>query len=281
MGELFQLVPDQIKDFFNPSFSVTPLTLIAVDRRIATVRDERLRALLTRYTRYVLRYDVVLVLTKNNLFQARGLGFRGDTYHVAVRNGQIEPIVDSIPWEEDAQGPPMTGQIITGLPMSDRFESEVPVPSGLQSLLDKGLAKYLLIEDKDASSLLRQILNFTSPNQVAVIDCEFTKLFFVGENVPLIDVWPDLRKVVADSQRQNGNSDQRGRSPKLWRIHGYLSQIVRGNGSMEDKAQILLRIEDREAKDKGRAQKPQTAERVASKASYLSQLKGRLKDRTV
>jgi hypothetical protein len=292
LGEFFRLDPDQIKKYFDPSFSVTPSTLGAVRRRISSLRDEKLKALLTRYTRYALLYDVALVLTRENYFQTRSLGFKGTTYHVAVRSGQIRPIADG-PWEEKGTLPLSKrvkpgDWLITGAPMSDGFESEVPVPSNLQSLLGKGLARYVLIEDEDKSSILRQILDFAySPDQVTVIDYASTKFFLVGENVPLIDVWSDLRKVAADSQRQIGDGDQRGRLPKLWRVHGNLSLIVRNKGSLGDKAQILLRKEDRErkekedreGKEKGKDPKPQTAAaRLAAKQSYLSQLKRQLRN---
>ena len=74
--EFLRKDPDQIKEFFRLSFEVTPTNLDAVNRRIAKLRDEKLKALLTRYARYVLQYDVVLALA-GNVFQARSLGFWG------------------------------------------------------------------------------------------------------------------------------------------------------------------------------------------------------------
>jgi hypothetical protein len=293
--------PDQIRKFFRPSLMVTPTNLGAVNRQILDVRDETLKALLIRCVKYVLRYQLVLSLAKAPpYFRIRGLGFWGNKFQVAIRDGQLEPIGGIPPWEEEGarrlrislkkQG---TGSLpnrikpgdvlVTGTPLSDGFESdELPVPAGLQSLVKEGWAKYVWIEDKDEFSMLRQITDFAySPDQVTVIDYSSTfphKFYLVGENVPLNKVWPKLRRVAADSQRQTGKGDQRGRSPKLRRLYAELNLIVRGKGSMENRAQILRRMEDREREEKRKPPKPQTDARVAAKQSYLSQLKKQLKD---
>jgi hypothetical protein len=285
--EFLERNPDQIKELFRPVFSVTPSNLDAVNGRISNLPDERLKALLTRYARYVLQYGVFLVL-ENDYFQAHSLGFWGNKFHVAVRNGQIEPIADAPTWEEEGARPLAKSfrpgdVIVTGTPMSDGFESdELLIPTGLRSLMDNGWAKYVLIEDEDKSSILRQILDFAySPDQVTVIDYESTKFFVVGENVPLIEVWADLRKVAAEFQRQIGDGDQRGASRKIWRLAARLNLIVRSKKTQTDKEEVLRRMQDREAIEDKKTLKAWTAKRISSNQSYLSQLKAQLKDRSV
>jgi hypothetical protein len=290
LREFLENNPGQIREFFRPTFNVTPYNLGAVTRRISDLPDEKLRALFTRYAKYVLRYGVDLILARTPpYFRTRGLGFWGNKLEVAVRNGQLEPIGGIPPSEEEGARPLLPNRIkpgdvlVSGTTLSESLESsELPVPAGLQSLVKEGWAKYVRIEDKDDFSILRQITNFAySPDQVTVIDYSSTfphKFYLVGENVPLNKVWPKLRRVAADSQRQTGNGEQRGRSPKMRRLYAELNLIVRGKGSVEDRAQSLRRMEDREREEKGKPPKPQTAARVAAKQTYLSQLKKQLKE---
>jgi hypothetical protein len=305
LREFLEDNPNQIREFFRPSFGVTPYNLSAVTRRISDLRDEKLKALLIRYTKYVLRYGVGLTLARTPpYFRTRGLGFWGNKFDVAIRNGQLEPIGGLPPWGEEGARPlptrlkkqgasPLPNRIkpgdvlVTGTPLSDGFESdELPVPAGLQSLLKEGWAKYVLIEDKDKVSILRQLTDFAySPDQVTVIEYNSTfrhKFYLVGENVPLQKVWSQLRRVAADSQRQTGGGDQRGRSStKLWRLSARLNLIVRSDRSLQEKGQVLMDMQDREKLRDKKVPKAQTTNRNFSNQSDLSQLKQRLKESSV
>jgi hypothetical protein len=250
---------DELRRLFDSVFFITLPNLRTSLQRIDSVSDEKLNALLKRYARYVLRYDVIFVFKATApYFRTQSIGFWGNRFHVELRNGQLEPVGGAPTWD---------GQT----PLSDGFESpEVNVPAALRSLVEnevenraedeplvrnepkaetliegrpKGngkntnkypMAKYARIDDEDDFSVVNQIMNFLySPDQVAVIEYRSPlfrrQLFMIGENVSLNQVWGQLKKVVTEWQRETGRSDQRGKPPDIRRLSSLLNTIVRGD----------------------------------------------------
>jgi hypothetical protein len=151
---------------------------------------------------------------------------------------------------------------------AEGFESDVrATPPELERLVRDGIvkvkrpirqvervAKYVLIDDEDSFSLLRQMFYFAhSPNCVTVFRYNSVPshtLFLVGQNASQPDVWPRLRKVVAADQRTSSKTDQRGRVPDVYGLHGMLNVIVRGGGNQTLKATVYLRRAQRRAAEK-------------------------------
>jgi hypothetical protein len=283
LGPFVQNNPDQLKKLFVPTFIVTAQNFQAVKKRIDAVDDEELKALLERYAKYARRYGVVFTLQQSEpRFRPQSIGYGLNKFHIAIREGQIEPIGGVPPWEE---APPLPRSIpsddfdvATQTAVSDDFESdELPVPRGLQSLVEDGKAKYVLINDEDNASSLRQIADLAySPDQVTVIDYEFgdsadlqlRRFFLVGENVSLSQVLPTLRGMVASYQRKYAKHDQRGRATDVRQLRSYLDELVRDGESMQNKAAKFV-------KDKT---SPGYEARLASMQSLLSQLKKKLRE---
>jgi hypothetical protein len=270
---------DQLKQVFTPTFFVSPQNLQTVRRRIGKIDNKELKALLERYAKYVLRYGVVFTLQQSEPhFRTQWTGYGLNKFHVAIRNGEVEPIGGPPAWIE---APPLPRPLPSDdfdfavqTPMSDDLETDaLVVPTGLQSLVEEGKAKYVLIKDEDQSSLLRQITDFAySPDQITVIDyasdLQQMRFLLVGENVPLHEIWPKLREGVASYQRTYAKHDQRGRRTDIRKLKTYLAEIVRSENSMQDKAAKLV-------KDKN---SPDYSKRLRSMQSHLSQLKKKLEE---
>jgi hypothetical protein len=285
----FQLEPfaqknlDQLKQFFTPTFFVTAQNFQAMKSRIAAVKDKELKSLLEKYIQYAIRYNVVFTLRQGEpRFLPRSIGYGLNKFHVAVRQGRIEPIGGIPPWEEASPLPRSIPSddfdIALQTPMADDFESdELPVPEGLQELVDAGKAKYILIEDEDDASPLRQVGDFGySPDQVTVIDYKFgepedlrsRRFLLVGENVPLNEAWPKLREMVASYQRDYAKHDQRGRATDVRQLKSYLDELVRGGDTLQNIAAKF--VKDKES--------PGYVQRLATMMSRLSQLKKKLQE---
>lgn len=205
-----------------------------------------------------------------------------DRFHVVIRDGAFEPV--SPPRPDD--------------PFAEGFESEVKAtPPELERLIRDGIvkvkerlikvgdvevkriirrvervAKYVLIEDEDPFSLLRQMFYFAqSPNHVTVLRYKSMPshmLYLVGQNASLPDVWPKLRKVAVADQRAAGRRDKRGVATDLLQLHAWLNTIMRSEGSQSNRAARFV-------KDKISAG---YKKQIASRESQLSQLKRRLEE---
>jgi hypothetical protein len=252
----YQDQPDVVRKFFRPAFTVSLVNDQGLEDRIRGV-DNEFGSLLRRYVDYAVRYGVQFRLFREAPYfrVGEGQGVVNDRFQVVIRNGGFEP----------------RGYLPPDTAFSDGFESDVTAtPSELERLVREGLAKYVVIDDEEPLSLLRQMFSFAySPNHVTVFRyCSPPRhtLILVGQNVSLPEVWPRLRKVVAADQRTSTKSDQRGASPNLRRLHALLNTIMRGTDTQSVKAARFVR-------DKVSAGYP---ERLASMESQLSQLKRQL-----
>jgi hypothetical protein len=285
-----------LKTFFRPTFVVTEESFRAVKSKIDKLKDAELEAVLERYANYVLRYGVVFTLQENQPhFRIRWVGFGLNKFHVKITDGQVEPIGGTPAWEA-VPPPSLRGaketmeELLVQTPVSDDLETDdLEVPNGIQQLVAEGTAKYVLIKDEDDFSVLRQISSFAfSPDQVTIVDYEFERVrvsaskrkalsdesadlerrrfLIVGENVPLNQVWPKLRKITATYQRKYAKHDQRGAASQGAQLRKYLSAIVQGGDSMQNIAANF--VEDKES--------PGYQKRLATMQSHLSQLKRKL-----
>jgi hypothetical protein len=241
LGDALQNDPDEIRKFFCPHFFVDVMYFPTVEKKINRVRDNRLRELLMRYAKYGLRYGVGFELDENkSQFRARMGDVWGNKFNVAIRNGRLEP----------AGGAPFPEE---GLPVSDGFESDgLPVPANLKQLVEEGTAKYVVINDEDDFSVIRQLLEFAySPNQITVVEYGSTfrhQFYLIGENVPLNQAWPQLQKVAAKFQRSVVGHNQQGSPGDLRRLYEQLIALVRRKESMGVKAAWLIQNEERRAR---------------------------------
>jgi hypothetical protein len=265
LGQFFRDSPKEIRNFFKPTFPVSWRDYRAVKKRIDGISNAKLKKLLARYVRYSLLYNVKVVLNKKQpWFRVRDAGSLGDNFHVVLRNGRVEPkrSISARELEESNSS------------LDDEFVSEKPgdMPPGLAPLIEGGLAKYVLIKDKEKFSVLRQILQFAySPTQVTVLQYDSfprQRIYLVGDTVPLSQVWNKLRKVAADSQRRPGNRDRRGRLSNLSRLYGQVNALLRNNGKNQKELAIdLLKLRGNDAPTEGE---------IATTESRLSQVKRRL-----
>jgi hypothetical protein len=293
LGQAFEANPDPVREFFRPTFSVTLIDSQRLVSRIDAVKDEEFRRLLWRYVKYAIRYGVVLQLfRKAPYFRVRegSQGVVDDRFHVVIRDGVFEPVSPPRPDDAFAEG----------------FESDVKAtPPELERLVREGIvkvkerlikvgnvevkrrirrvervAKYVLIDDEDSFSLLRQMFYFAeSPNYVTVFRYNSVPshtLFLVGQNVSLPDVWPKLRKVVVADQRAAGTRDKRGVPTDLLKLHARLNSIIRGKGSQTERAAKFVPADDPKADPKAGKQAREYPKRLAIMESQLSQLKRRL-----
>jgi len=192
LGQAFEANPDLVGKFFQPTFKVTLIDSQKLVSRIGAVKDEKFRRLLWRYVNYTIRYGVVLQLfRKAPYFRVRegSQGVVDDRFHAVIRNGVFEPIRPPRPDDAYPEG----------------FESDVKAtPPELERLVRDGVektkdgkksveqvAKYVLIDDEDSFSLLRQMFYFAhSPNCVTVFRYNSVPshtLFLVGQHVSLPD----------------------------------------------------------------------------------------------
>jgi hypothetical protein len=271
--------PDQLKQFFTPTFVVTAGNFQAVKNKINKIENAELRALLERYARYALRYGVVFTLQKSEPhFRNDWIGYGLNKFHVAIRKGKVAPIGKARAWEK---APPLPRRVpsedfelVVQTPTSDDLETdEVDAPAGLKSLVEEGGAKYVRIKDEDDSSLLRQIADFAySPDQVTVIDYDYSlgqmRFLLVGEHVPLSEMWPKLRGIVASYQRDYAKHDQRGKDTDTKKLKAYLKAIIRRGDSLKN---IAVKFVEPNPKDS-------YSKRFASMESHLSQLKKKLQE---
>src|SRR5580698_6769765 len=90
---------DELRRLFDSVFFITLPNLRTSLQRIDSVSDEKLNALLKRYARYVLRYDVIFVFKATApYFRTQSIGFWGNRFHVELRNGQLEPVGGAPTW---------------------------------------------------------------------------------------------------------------------------------------------------------------------------------------
>ena len=254
--------PDLVRQFFRPTFMVTLVNSQELERRVRRLRDKEFRSLLRRYVDYAVRYGVVFQLFQRApYFRVReGQGVVEDRFQVVVRADGFEP----------------RGYLPPDTAFPDGFESDAPAtPPELERLVKDGRAKYVLIDDEEPFSLLRQMFSFAySPNHVTVFryrsQPKYT-LFVVGQNVPLAKVWPGLRKVIGADQRSFAKRDQRGKAPDLRRVHAMLNTILRGKGSqIERAARFVPEFPSSKVRRLG------YPERLGVIESQLSQMKRRL-----
>ncbi len=274
LAKAYRKNPDVVTNFFEPTFNVAAPQLRSVEERIDGVTNEKVRQLLRQYARYAVRYGVAFtLLPKPPYFRVRATGFIGDRFHVVIRNGRIEPVVpplgDDSPNEE--------------APLSDAFGSDEPIPPAVQALMTEpeNLARYVVIDDAEDFSLLRQLMDFAySPDQVTVIRYNSMPpgtFFLIGENVPLNKVFGPLRGVAAEAQREITGRDQRGATPNLRTLYVELNLILRrGTGNVS--AARLLADEDRRRATPDTEGKKDYSLRLAVKEARLSQLKRQLED---
>jgi hypothetical protein len=276
LGQAFEANPDVVREFFRPTFNVTLLDSQQLKSRIESVGDKEFRRLLWRYVEYAIRYGVLFQLFPRSPYFRVIEGSQGvvdDRFHVVIRDGVFEPISPPRPDDAFAEG----------------FESDVKAtPPELERLVRDGVektkdgkksveqvAKYVLIDDEDSFSLLRQMFYFAqSPNYVTVFRYNSVPshtLFLVGQNVALSDVWPRLRKVITADQRTAAKRDQRGKPADLRRVHAMLKTILLGKGSQIQRAAKFVKEIPDDPKEKRSYPK-----RLAIMQSRLSQLKREL-----
>jgi hypothetical protein len=143
-----------MRQFWYPSPAVYLKTQQFVDR----IPGSALRAALLRYLEYASRFGVYMVRRarkERTKFAVRGIVPRGEKFHVRVVEDHLEPAA-GMPEDE---------------PFVEYFASDtLPVVPELQNVIDKGHARFVLIEDDSFSTILSELEEFAySPDAITFI----------------------------------------------------------------------------------------------------------------
>jgi hypothetical protein len=143
-----------MKRFWYPS----PAVYLKAQQFLERIQGPALRAALLRYLEYASRFGVYMVrrARKERMkFAVRGIVPSGEKFHVRVVEDHLEPAA-GMPEDE---------------PFVEYFSDDtVPVVPELQKAINKGVARFVQIEDDSFSTILSELEEFAySPDTITFI----------------------------------------------------------------------------------------------------------------
>ena len=221
-----------VKKFFPVRFMPDAFSPIRYSAAIKSVEDKQLRRVLRRYTRYVSRFRVVMELhPKQPRFRVRMIDADPRSkFHVKVSRSHFEPLNE--PPEDDTAH------------VSEFFGAEyLPIGSQMQSLIDKGAAKCVWIEDPNKTSLFTQLMDFGySPHQLTFVVVRSSQPYIfcvLGEAVRVEKEWHEAGKVVSELQEHLYRRVHVGRRPQMRQLRKRLAILLRRHGTDKDLAFLI------------------------------------------
>jgi hypothetical protein len=150
--------PATVDAFMERFWYPSPAVYLEARQFLEQIQGSALRATLLRYLEYASRFGVYMVRRarkERTKFAVLGIVPRGEKFHVRVVEDHLEPAA-GMPEDE---------------PFVEYFASDtLPVVPELQSVIDKGAARFVQIEDDSFSTILSELEEFAySPNAITFI----------------------------------------------------------------------------------------------------------------
>jgi hypothetical protein len=250
--------PGIFEGLFDGGYLVTPSDFKKELEQMSSITDKNLRAILERYLRYAIRFQVYMLLPESSRKLHRLCPFRvgmqrsASMFQARIEDGHLVPVG---PYDPDNE------------PASEAFAIEsISVPDALKQMIDPVApdrpgppenvandiivdggrdrkkrtfarirsAKFLLIEDDDPTSPLRTLLELCySPETITFVQVTGGEIpyFFcvIGENVPIDSVWRQAGVAVKQMQIELYKRERAGRPVKLTALKKGMNILLRGS----------------------------------------------------
>src|SRR5579863_1951189 len=217
--------PEVVTHFFDQFSWPTASKLKDLNAFFREMQNPVLEKTLWQYVKHANRFRVVFVLRKRPPhFEIVEYLPGAAKFHVRIAEGQLTPI-SPLADEDD--------------PIDISFESEkLKVPKSLTKPINRGLAKFVLIDDEEGSSclsVLEHVAYFPEGITFVLHRAEQPYLLcLIGEKVSA-ELWRKLNTTVTEMLRGNFGRAKAGRPKDLKKLK-QAKRLLKSPGSLKDKA---------------------------------------------